>query len=99
MHITVGREMEKIEKDGEIRIRFKILKADFGLAAFFGDFKIRANPDNFQESLVTERCFIDSGIMLGNASFEEIEEGLVEDARLIREAFGVESEAAKCPKD
>lgn len=68
-------------KDGTIRIRFRLRKEDFGLAAFFGDYRIRASEGG---STVRQRVFIDSGLWIANASLEEIEAGLREDSKLLR---------------
>ena len=68
-------------KDGTLRIRFRLKKEDFGLAAFFGDYRIRATDAG---SSVRQRIFIDSGLWIANASLEEIEAGLREDSKLLR---------------
>ena len=74
----------KVEGTGEkMRIRYRLTKKDFGLGAFFGDYLIELKSLNPPRSTIRERTFIDSGVWIANASFEEIEDGLKEDARLL----------------
>lgn len=68
-------------EDGALRIRFRLRKKDFGLAAFFGDYRISATETG---SRVRQRVFIDSGLWIANASIGEIEAGLREDSKLLR---------------
>jgi hypothetical protein len=66
--------------------RFRIVEEDFGLAAFFGDYHVVALADDEQgrpRSRFSQRVYIDSGLWIANASAEEIEAGLREDARLL----------------
>lgn len=79
--------------DESQKIRYRLTKKDFGLGAFFGDFLITRAPHQPGMSLVTERTFIDSGVWIANASHEEIEEGLQEDARLLTAYFAGELDA------
>lgn len=67
--------------------RFRIVEEDFGLAAFFGDYLVEPlaeGPDG-PRLRFTQRVYIDSGLWIANASAEEIEAGLREDARLLRD--------------
>ncbi|MEZ6195507.1 MAG: SRPBCC family protein [Planctomycetota bacterium] len=66
-------------------VRFRIVEEDFGLAAFFGDYRIEPIPDRPDHAVLTQRVYIDSGLWIANASAEEIEAGLREDARLLRD--------------
>ncbi len=81
------------------RIRYRLVKKDFGLGAFFGDYVIEMKPESPNLSSITERTFIDSGTWIANASYEEIEEGLREDAELITawliEKYGQRKEMPK----
>ncbi len=65
-------------------VEFKLVKKSLGIASFFGDFKITRLPGTPPRVQVVQRQFIDSGISFANASAEDIEKGLREDARLIR---------------
>ena len=73
---------EKVDAESRL-IRFKIVERDFGLAAFFGDYRIRASATDAGRSRVRARIFIDSGVTIANASDEEIAAGLREDARML----------------
>ncbi|MFT7617166.1 MAG: hypothetical protein ACI97A_000800 [Planctomycetota bacterium] len=74
-------------------IRYRLVKKDFGLGAFFGDLVITRKADSPLMSTITERTFIDSGVWIANASHEDIEEGLREDARLLAALFAGTLEA------
>lgn len=84
MGIDPRTEMElRIERlPDELVVTYRLSKPAFGLAAFFGDYRIRpaAAPS---ASILTERVYIDSGIPIANASRKDIADGLKEDARLI----------------
>ena len=73
-----------IQQESEDRVQFRLLKKDYGLAAFFGDFRITEDPQQPGFCWLEQRIFIDSGLWIANASYEEIKEGLLEDARLFR---------------
>ncbi|MEE9395091.1 MAG: hypothetical protein V3W41_21590, partial [Planctomycetota bacterium] len=73
------------------------VKEDFGLAAFFGDYLCETIPNDPRLSKLTERVFIDSGLWIANASKEEVEAGLREDARLLV-AWAKELRSKTAPK-
>lgn len=70
--------------DGSIRIRFKLVRKAFGIAAFFGDYVIEPSPDVEGRSTLTVRTFINSGLPFVNATYKDIEDGMREDARSMR---------------
>ncbi len=74
-------------KENEIRIRYRLVKKAFGLGAFFGDYVLRPDAQDPTKTAITERTFIDSGVWIANASYEEIEAGLREDAKLLTAWF------------
>ncbi len=63
---------------------YAILEPGFGMAAFFGDYRIFPVDGDAERSILEERIFIDSGLMFANASAEDIEDGLREDADALR---------------
>lgn len=65
-------------------VRYELEKKAFGIASFFGDYRVTPRPGTPPRVEIAERVFIDSGIPIANASAEDIEKGLREDARLIR---------------
>jgi len=67
-----------------VRIRFKLERKAFGIAAFFGDWKIRPVPGVEGRSHMTARIYIDSGLPFVNASSKDIEDGLRKDAAKMR---------------
>lgn len=71
-----------VRRKADIVIRFKLQRTDFGLAAFFGDYRIESAGDG--QSKITARVYIDSGVAIANADAEDISSGLKEDAKLMR---------------
>lgn len=71
-----------VRRKTDILIRFKLQRTDFGLAAFFGDYRIEPAGDG--RSRITARVYIDSGVAIANADAEDISSGLKEDAKLMR---------------
>ena len=67
-----------------VRIRFKLERKAFGIAAFFGDWKIRPVAGAEGRSHMTARMYIDSGLPFVNASSKDIEDGLRKDADKMR---------------
>jgi hypothetical protein len=70
--------------DGSTRIRFKLVKKAFGIAAFFGDYVIEPLPGVAGRSRLAVRTFIDSGLPFVNATYQDIESGMREDAQSMR---------------
>lgn len=68
-------------KDGARRLRFRLSRKAYGLAAFFGDYQLREAKPGYTS--LRAQVFIDSGLWIANASFDEIRDGLVEDAKLL----------------
>lgn len=88
--------------EGRIIVRFQLERPDFGLAAFFGDIALDADGRDPGRTRVRQRLFIDSGVLIANASFEDIEAGLRQDAldmdRWMRQRLApAESRAAIAP--
>jgi len=81
---TVQLELTVQSSQPPLVLNFKLVKPTFGLAAFFGDYRITTLPAEPPRCLLEERVFIDSGIFLANASEQDIRDGLREDARLMR---------------
>jgi len=81
---TVVLEFLRVRDGRDVTLRYRITKPDFGLAAFFGDYRLTQVSRNPPQTRLTERVFIDSGIWLARASPEDIKKGLHADARLIR---------------
>ena len=74
------------EREGEAtRIRYKVVKRALGIKSFFGDYHVAPVPGVPSRSRLTARVFIDSGLPFVNASHQDIQDGLREDARLMRE--------------
>jgi hypothetical protein len=81
---TVELSFRRIPGGELIVLRYELSKTAFGLAAFFGDYRIRSVARDPPRSLLVQRVFIDSGLFFVNASAEDIAAGLREDARLMR---------------
>jgi hypothetical protein len=81
---TVELSFRRIAGVEPIVLRYELSETAFGLAAFFGDYRIQSVPGDPARSLLVERVFIDSGLFFVNASAEDIAAGLREDARLMR---------------
>lgn len=81
---TVQLRFRVEHADGGATVRYELKKKAFGIASFFGDYRLRPLPGTPPRVELAERVFIDSGIPIANASQEDIEKGLREDARLIR---------------
>lgn len=62
-------------------VEFEQLDTAFGLAAFFGDYRVIPLE---RDSLMVARVYIDSGLPFVNASAADIAAGLREDVRLLR---------------
>ena len=82
---TVQLEFSPSTDGNATVIRYKVRKKAFGIASFFGDYRIVQVQSDPPRSLLTERIFIDSGLSFANATHEDMNKGLNEDARLIRE--------------
>jgi hypothetical protein len=67
-------------KPDAVVVRFSLEKTDFGLAAFFGDYRLVPAFSGGRRTLVTERIFIDSGVLIANATAEDIEAAVRQDA-------------------
>jgi len=74
-----------LDPDDPSLIRYQLVKPAFGLAAFFGDYRILPAEDDRTKTLVMERIFIASGLPFLTASQQDIEDGIHEDIRLMRE--------------
>lgn len=72
---------ETITRGDAAIIRYRLREPVFGLAAFFGDWRV--TPLGRARSRLTMRVYIDSGVLIANATEEDISDGLREDARLI----------------
>ena len=94
---TVDLKFRRVRGKKGLVVRYKIVKEDFGLAAFFGDYLCETIPNDPRLSKLTERVFIDSGLWIANASKEEVEAGLREDARLLV-AWAKELRSKTAPK-
>jgi hypothetical protein len=81
---TVELQFDVAREGREAVVTYHLLKPAFGVAAFFGEYRVhpstRARP-----TLLEETVFIDSGVTFANATQQEIAAGLREDARLLRE--------------
>lgn len=64
-------------------IDFELARAAFGLAVFEGSWRVTPLPDG--RARLEATVFIDSGLPYVNASLEDVERGLREDARLLAE--------------
>jgi hypothetical protein len=64
-------------------IEFRLVAPAFGLAAFFGDHALTPVGKG-DETLVTSRIYIDSGLPIVNATAKNIEDGLREDVEQMR---------------
>jgi len=64
---------------GSATIRFHLTKKAFGVAAYFGEFRLV--PAGANRVSVVAQVFIDSGLIFVNASAKDIEKGLREDAK------------------
>ncbi|MBI4585009.1 MAG: NAD-dependent epimerase/dehydratase family protein [Planctomycetes bacterium] len=67
-------------------IHFSVEKPGFGLRKFDGEYEIQRIDE--QNSLVRELLFIDSSLPLVNASAKDLQNGLTEDAAMIRAWIG-----------
>ena len=68
-----------------IDIDYKVVKRALGIKSFFGDYRIDPVPGVPTRSRLKARVFIDSGMPFVNASHQDMEDGLREDAKLMRE--------------
>ncbi len=66
------------------RLEFHASKPAFGLAAFFGTHELWPHPDRKNATLMRFDLYIDSGLPFANATAEDLENGLREDARQMR---------------
>ena len=77
------------EREGDgARVRYKVVKRAMGIKSFFGDYRVEPVSGVPSRSRLTARVFIDSGMPFVNASHQDIENGLREDAKLMREWMG-----------
>jgi hypothetical protein len=81
---TVHIAFESKQEGAATTVSYTLVKKAFGIASFFGDYRIEPLPDQPGRTRLSERVFIDSGIPFTNAKPEDIEKGLREDARLMR---------------
>jgi hypothetical protein len=70
--------------DGGVRIRYKLVRKAFGIAAWFGDWRVRPVRGVAGRSRLTARVYVDSGLPFVGASSQDIEDGLREDAAAMR---------------
>jgi hypothetical protein len=71
-------------QDDRVRIRYQVVDSAFGLKSFFGDYVVEPVQADPPVSRIVERVFIDSGLPFVNASAEDVENGLREDARRLQ---------------
>ena len=88
---TVVLEFRTQERPGALLVTYEILEPGFGMAAFFGDYRVFPVNGDAHRSILEERVFIDSGLTFANASAEDIQEGLREDAHALRAWIQVRS--------
>lgn len=82
IHPTLVMIHRVVRRRPPILVEFEPRAPAFGLAAFFGDYRIW--PFGEHESLLAMRLFLDSGLSFANASYEDLERGLRSDARAMR---------------
>ena len=70
------------------RIDYRITKGTIGLREFSGAYRVRPAAGDRTRSELAVSVFIDSGLAFVNASPEDVEAGLREDARLLTEWLG-----------
>jgi hypothetical protein len=83
MHPTIEVEFLPETDARGSRIRYRLVKKGLGIATFFGDYRLEPVAGSPARTRVTERVFLDSGLAFANASHEDLEKGLQEDARLL----------------
>jgi len=83
IHPTVKMELRSSRDAKGFLLRFHLTKTATGIASFFGDYRLVLLAGKPAHTRITERVFIDSGLWIANASYEDIEKGLREDARLM----------------
>lgn len=81
---TVVLEFRTEERPEAWVVTYEVLEPGFGMAAFFGDYRIFPVSGDAGRSILEERVFIDSGLVFANASAEDLENGLREDADALR---------------
>lgn len=80
--------------DGTVVIRYRLAEPVFGLAAFFGDYRVSSVAP--ERSRIVQRVYIESGLLI-NASDEDIRDGLQEDARRITKWMRLRTKPAGDP--
>ena len=100
---TTILSFETIANGDGLILRYRLEKKAFGLAAFFGDYRLTPLAGTPPRTQFEERVFIDSGLWIANASKKDIEEGLREDLRLLlpwlEERLGLENRSrAQAPR-
>lgn len=85
---VVHIEFDTKREDGSARIRYKVVKRAMGIKSYFGDYRVESVPGVPTRSQLTARVFIDSGMPFVNASYKDIQDGLREDAKLLRAWIG-----------
>jgi hypothetical protein len=81
---TVVLEFRTEERREALVVTYEVLEPGFGMAAFFGDYRIFPVDGDADRSILEERVFIDSGLTFANASAEDLEDGLRDDADTLR---------------
>lgn len=79
LEFTVQRSEQRAQVD------YRLTKKGLGLASFSGQYRVRLLDSEPPRSELRESVFIDSGLPLVNASAQDIERALREDARLIND--------------
>ncbi|MFQ5417784.1 MAG: SRPBCC family protein [Myxococcota bacterium] len=82
---TVRIEFAVERRKGGAVVRFHLTRTAFGVAAFFGDYRLAPLKGEPRKVQVTARVYIDSGLLFVNASHDDIAKGLREDARQMAE--------------
>lgn len=85
MNPTCELRFDTVRRERDIVLRYRLTKPDFGLQAFFGDYRMTARDTTPPTTRLVERVFIDSGVFIANATDTDIAEGLREDAKLMTE--------------
>jgi len=65
-------------------LEFHASEPAFGLAAFFGEHRIWPHPERDEAAIMELSIYIDSGLPFVNATAEDLEAGLREDAAMMR---------------
>lgn len=82
---TIELEFVVERREDPVYVTYEAIEPSFGLAAFFGDYTVVEHPDaGGGRSVLRERVYVDSGLPFANATAEDLERGLREDARRMR---------------